>query len=116
MMLSAEDEAMTGYALELTRDMVVAIPLMVVLVWLTVDIWRRKDLRHKVLWTLGCWLLWPVMIAYLAARPRSDGGPRRTVGQAGDPRSQLVLTILEHEQGDSDEASFAGKLGDLRRG
>lgn len=104
-----------GYALVIsTRAVIVTIPLLIVLAWVTLDIWRRKDLHHKIAWTVGCWLLWPVMIAYLAARPRSDGGTRRAVGQAADARSQLVLTILEHQRDDSNEQAFASKLAQLR--
>lgn len=76
---------------------VIALPLLVVLIWTTVDIWRRPGVDHRVAWTLGCWLFWPAILAYFALRPLADGGNRRFTGSQDDSRAALVRAVLSTE-------------------
>lgn len=88
------------------------------LVWLVVllDIVRQPQLttRRKVLWGLGCTLVWPVQVVYLLVRPQR-GRAERAVDR-DDPHHRLVDAVLDHEEGRLDTPSFVALVGELRRG
>jgi hypothetical protein len=86
--------------------LVISLPLLIVLTWTIIDIWRRPGVTRRGLWTVGCCLFWPTMVAYFAVRPLAEGGNRRLTGSQGDPRAKLVLAIIDPASG--------YRVGDLR--
>lgn len=75
-----------------------SIPVLVLAIVAIVDIWRRRTMEHRVLWTVACLLFWPTLLAYFMLRPAS-GGNRQRVGSQEDPRGQLMTCLLLEEEG-----------------
>ena len=92
----------------------VVIPLVAVWLIVLIDIvgQPRLSTRMKLVWGLGCSLLWPLLIAYWITRP-VQGRIERT--QAGtSPRDRLVGAVLDHEDGRIDDAQMSAIVSQLR--
>ena len=96
--------------------LIVQVPLLLIWAFVLVDIVRQPQMRtrRKVLWVLGCTVIWPVQVVYLLVRPQR-GRAERAVDR-DDPHDRLVDAVLDHEDGRLDRPAFLRVVQELRGG
>jgi hypothetical protein len=94
--------------------LLVQVPLALMWLFVLVDIARQPRMAtgRKVLWALGCTVVWPVQVLYLLVRPQQGRAEREL--DRDDPHARLVDAALDREAGRIDAPTFSRIAGELR--